>query len=235
MGVNIQCASTSSVGLTFINNVIYDFKETGNTGTSLTHSAGFRINGGSLHSFYYNSVNVNGYFSSSDTNCYSSALLVGSVDNTISDLRNNVLSNMMKSSNGLATSQTYALYVPSNYVFTSTDNNCYYSENINILGYNGTVITNIWDWRSYTGQDYSSKSDNPLFYSDLSLIPVVGSPLQFSAAFLQNIQKDITDAQRGGTPTIGAYENIFSNALPSVTTNMSASYIKQFTAEQAVI
>ena len=228
-GINIQNKNKNA---TIINNVIYDFKEYGATTSSagVYHSAGIRLNGGDSHKLYYNSINLNGTFISNDTNCYTSALLISSNECVNLDIRNNVFANNLKSTNSSQTSQTYAVYTLNASTFSQIDNNCYFSANPNVLAYNGASLNTLTAWAAFTGQDLLSKNGNPLFYSDSLLMPIVGSPLPFSGVYLPNVSTDIAGVQRNAMPSIGAYENTFSNTLPNVVTSVNVENLTQFTA-----
>jgi hypothetical protein len=184
-----------------VNNVIYDVASYGyNGGSEDDNGYGIVIASGGGYKVYYNSISMN--TNQTSTSGLPAAVNITSVvtaANSI-DLRNNIFAN----SQTIGT-QRYAIYCSaSNAVFSSINNNDYYTTGAN-LGYLTVNVLDLAAWKTATGQDNKSISADPLYTTWLQLLP--GTPCNGKAIALSAVTVDINGATRHFfKPTIGAYE-----------------------------
>jgi hypothetical protein len=214
----IGASSTSAIGLNFdgsannaqiINNSISYIRTTGySTSDNLYNPYGIRINGGTTHKLYYNSVYLSGtQLNTGTSGSKSAALMVSGTSTTTLDMRNNVFANTLT---GLAGSVSYSIYLSSSSNLTSStiDYNDYYvAGTYGMLGYlNGNVST-FPAWKTATGKDVNSINVDPLCNGYNNTAPMPGSLIVGKGIPISGILYDVKGDTRSITnPTIGAYE-----------------------------
>lgn len=210
-GINIVSGNNHSI----LNNVIYDIKTTNYSSTSTSFNAfGIRITSGTGHKIYYNSVNMYGNNTGTNTTCASAALLVTSALSTSLDIKNNIFNNKMTST--ATTKRFYAVWFPASYNFTSTNlnNNAYMVLGPATSHYVGTIgaatqIT-LADWKTF------SQFTNPA--NDVNSVPPANGAAPFIADNNLNIANNtLTLIESGATilPSIGLPNNdILLNTRP---------------------
>lgn len=198
-GINIVSGNNHTI----LNNVIYDIKTTNYSSTSTSFNAfGIRITSGANHKIYYNSVNMYGHNSGTNTTCASAALCVTSALSTGLDIKNNIFNNKMTST--ATTQRFYAVWFPASYNFTTTNlnNNAYMVLGPATSHYVGTIgaatqIT-LADWKTF------SQFTNPA--NDVNSVPPANGAAPFIADNnLKIANNTLTLIESGGTilPTIG--------------------------------
>ena len=143
------------------NNMIYDLSTYGNTSMYLV---GIRIAGGTNYKVYYNSVSISDSIGNPACGLVSSCLYISAAATNI-DIRNNIFSNRRL---GGTSPKNYAVHSPNTTTFLAIDNNDYWTTGA-VLGYFGADVATLTDWRTATGQDVNSISDDPHFISDTDL------------------------------------------------------------------
>jgi len=164
--LSISSSNTSSViaGIrtnagttTYSNNII-------NLGGSITTSyaiygiyeTGAASNNNNL---YFNTVYIGGTPSGTTSSTYA---LYNNANTNTRDFRNNILYNARS---GGTTGEHYAISVAGTTGLTIDYNDYYAPGTGGVLGYLGTDISTLTDWRTATGQDANSLSTNPTFFS----------------------------------------------------------------------
>ena len=168
-GINIS-ATFGTLGTLIANNLIYDISTDGEASSVTNNPFGIRINGGTNHKVYHNSVNLFGSFlaSTSTGADFSAPLIISSSSVTGVDIRNNIFSNSMTGPS--ASTKAYAIYAVSGVVFgTINKNNYYASGTYGVLGYFASDKTTLAAWKLATGQDLYSQNVNPMFTSNTNL------------------------------------------------------------------
>lgn len=224
-GIRIA-AENGTTGCKMYNNLIYDIRTSGNN-INFDNPFGIRIDGGINHKIYYNSINMYGAFRGSSSNPeqrFSSAILISTGSVSGMDIRNNIFKNKMTYDNvywPYDWPYVYAIYAVSGTTFSTIDYNDYYSSSSGAfynLGFLGTDIYTLTDWKTVTGQDIHSISSDPLFKSDSYLIPYPSSPVLRSGAPLLEVTTDYTGSERNIlNPSIGGYEAAYDNDGPVIT------------------
>ena len=141
--------------------MIYDLSTYGNTSMYLV---GIRIAGGTNYKVYYNSVSISDSIGNPASGLVSSCLYISAAATNI-DIRNNIFSNRRL---GGTSPKNYAVHSPNTTTFLAIDNNDYWTTG-SVLGYFGADVATLTDWRTATGQDVNSISDDPEFISDTDL------------------------------------------------------------------
>ena len=222
---------TANSNLIISNNIIYGVN--GSNSGGFTNSSSFGIglgiigNGGTFAtttggvSFYYNSVNLYGNYSNSNS-CVTAALVIGYYVTGL-DIRNNIFSNSLNNTSGTGSiSYSVYSYTENNLGLTTINYNNYYpltpaGANTNgLVGHISSINRpDIEAWKTGTGQDANSVSGNPGFTSETNLQPDINNNncwnLNSGAYPLETITTDILGAIRsttlaGGASDIGAYE-----------------------------
>ncbi len=83
----------------------------------------------------------------------------------------------------------------------------------NNIAYAGAAVEGLDDWTKLTS-DSTSRTVATTFVSDMVLMPSSGDQLAFATP-LSYVTTDLTGAQRGATPTVGAYEFTDNFAVPA--------------------
>ncbi|MBE0572436.1 MAG: hypothetical protein IH618_12905, partial [Ignavibacteriaceae bacterium] len=183
------------------NNMIYDLSTYGSVSMYLV---GIRITGGSNYKVFYNSVSISDSIANPASGMVSSCLYITGTSATNFDIRNNIFSNRRL---GGTSPKNYAVHSPNTTTFLAINNNDYWTTG-GVIGYFGADIATLTDWRTATGQDVNSISDEPHFISDTDLhinpafstVCDIGVPI---AAVTTDIDGD---ARSATTPDIGADE-----------------------------
>lgn len=214
-GIGISITGTTGSGSTIANNMIYGVLGDGN-GANIAgaNPFGIAITGGSGYNVYYNSVWMYGNRpSNAFTNAVSAGLYIGAATTSL-DIRNNIFSNTMTSSNASAGSN-YGIYSASaNTAFTSIDYNDYYAVSTTAgitkaVGFLGSNQLTINAWRTATGKDVNSFSGDPQFISQTNLHINNAVPTQVESAgvAIGAVTTDFDgDTRNATTPDVGADE-----------------------------
>jgi hypothetical protein len=209
-GVNISATATSNI--TIQNNFISDIITANYSLTSTTWNAfGIRITGGTNHKVYYNSINLYGNVTSGSSVGMSAALMVTVTVATGLDVRNNVFANSTVF--GVANSKSYAVYVPTGFVFGNINHNNYYVDGVHgVFGFYGADVSSLMDWTLLSLGDANSISANPIFTSGNDL-HAYSLAMYLTGTPIPGIVDDIDgDLRHATTPCIGADEFIlFTN------------------------
>jgi hypothetical protein len=218
-GINIETGAGCD-NINIINNAISDIKGTQST-SNFSNAFGIRINGGSNIRLYHNTVHL--YGPSVTTNLNSSTAL-GIYNTSLAglDIRNNIFSNNMTSSN--ANSKFFALTCYTPFPVSIFDNNDFISNSPQgVLMYSTTTsltnpiyTTTIDGLKTITNANAHSVTINPLFVNDSTLVPSFGT-VQGMGVALPEVSYDIFDSIRSATPTIGAYEKGVDSKSPVIT------------------
>ncbi|WP_124397838.1 fibronectin type III domain-containing protein [Thermaurantimonas aggregans] len=209
-GINCEAGNDHEV----INNEITNVRTVNYFIGTTFNAFGIRFNVGTNHKVYFNSVNLTGnYDNTNQTTAVSACLLVVS-SSTVVDVKNNNFVNQ-HSSNATGAKEFIAMWFPSGYNFASNlfsnHNNLFPPATNGFVAKVGTTAnvgnyTTLSDFQSFSNKDTNSISANPLFNSNLVLIPTnpalnnVGTPIS-------TVTNDITGAPRNATtPDIGCYE-----------------------------
>lgn len=198
-------SGTGNSGITIQNNAISELSSDGGGASTTYNPFGIMISGGSGYKIYYNSVNMCGSFGNMGSPNYSSALLIADASVSGMEMLDNVFANTMTGASG---SKCFAVYVPAGTTFSTIDYNDYYAGGSSgILGYYGSDITNLADWKTASGSDVHSQNADPVFQSNSDLRPGQTSPLLDAGTPITGITTDLLgDTRDGSTPTIGSYE-----------------------------
>lgn len=201
-----------------VNNAISGIFDNANKTSTLYFLSGIKIDGGTGHQIYHNSVNL--YGTSTATNAaanFSAALLVSSSSATGMNIRNNVFSNSRVSFTG---SKAFAIYIAGTTLPTGTTinyNDYYASGTQAVLGYLNADRPTLTDWQAITTQDANSVSLDPVFNSNTVLIPYTTSPLIGLGTPISTVTVDLLGNVRSASaPTLGAYENAGDVVAPSI-------------------
>jgi len=196
------------------NNMIYDLSTYGNTSMYLV---GIRIAGGSGYKVYYNSISINDTIGNPVAGLVSSCLFFSTA--TINaDVRNNIFFNTRTGNNP----KNYAVYSPNTSTFQFIDYNDYWTTG-NVIGYFGADVATLTDWRTTTGQDVNSISEDPHFISvtDLHINPEFSTVCDIGIP-IPGITTDIDgDLRSTLTPDIGADEYDCATATFQLSVNIA--------------
>jgi trimeric autotransporter adhesin len=219
-GIDIATGSLSS-NLNIYNNLLFDISGDGWNDITADAIIGIRINSGTGGiNIYNNSVNLFGNISRSiATTDISAAIYIGTISSNI-DIRNNIFSNTIANTTGVA--KAYSIYSDAiSSSFIHIDYNGYYSSGSQaVLGrFSATDYTTLAAWQGYSLQDSHSYFTNPLFASNYDLHPN-STLLNNTATPLSLVTTDFSGTTRSSTPDIGAYEFALK---PTVTTLQASS------------
>ncbi|MCW8805940.1 MAG: T9SS type A sorting domain-containing protein, partial [Ignavibacteriaceae bacterium] len=201
------------------NNMIYDLSTYGNTSMYLV---GIRIAGGSGYKVNYNSISINDAIGNPSPSMVSSCLYISTATTNL-DLRNNIFTNTRTGNDP----KNYAVFSPNTTTFTSVNYNDYWTTG-SVLGYFGSDISTLGDWRTATGQDLNSISKEVFFVSttDLHLTGTSNGDFDLAGIPIAGITTDIDDDIRNTTfPYMGADEAIIP--LPVELTSFGAEISKR--------
>lgn len=215
-GILITGTSPNNV---IVNNAITGIFDNANKTSTSYFLSGIKIDGGTGHQIYHNSVNLFGTATATNAAAnYSSALLVSSTSATGMNIRNNVFANSRVSYTG---SKAFAIYFAGTALPSGTviDYNDYYASGTQaVLGYLSVDRPTLTDWQAITTQDANSVSIDPIFNSNTVLIPYTNSPLVGLGTPISTVTVDLLGNTRSATaPTLGAYENAGDVVPPSIT------------------
>ncbi len=197
------------------NNIVSDITSYGSA-TVGANGYGIVFGGGGGYNVYYNTVAM--YTNQTSATGIPAAVYISSSISTANslDIRNNVFYTNQSVGAG-----AYGMYcAAANTVFLHLDNNIYYGANATIgkVGYLGSAISTIADWKIATGKDVSSLSVDPLFQSSTNFVPQIGSPVVSAGVTISGITTDYLGALRSvTTPSLGAYENAADVVGPVIT------------------
>ncbi len=217
-GQGISVNTTAPANIIISNNVIYGLKGHG-SGTMTNNSLGIAILGGGGYDVYFNSVNISdNRTSTSSTDLHACMYIAGSV--TAVNMRDNVFS--MTAAAGNAAGKTYGIYcLSANTAFTSINYNDFYAPGTSnrFAGFLTSDRTTLADIQAGFGQNVNSLVADPLFNSNINLVPQLGSPLSAAGENpnATGITVDYLGVTRAATPTIGAYDNAGDAASPVIT------------------
>ncbi len=206
--------SGTSSHLLCYNNFFYDILSSG-SGTAQNYSvavlSGDPSNSG--EQFYYNSIYLSGYDSSTSSVSRSDGFSIGGGVSAYR-VKNNIVVNTMTFAGGSAGNRGYCIYLPSAAWpagSVSNHNDYYPAGSQGVVGFlNGANRTTLSDWKSGSSQDANSVSADPLFLSSSDLHIQSGgtsSPVIGQAEAVTGIMADIDgDVRNSVTPDIGADE-----------------------------
>ena len=222
-GVVYGPGATTNTGTTEIsNNMIYNIKGDGDSEGSLVTNMGYLPqgicvfnNGTAGVNIYDNSIYLSGAYLGLSFN--GSSACIG-VANTVGagsvNIRNNALQNSMTTiSTGVG--ETMAIWVAgsssSNTIFADINYNDYYvNGQFPKIGYLNTFSTTLADWKTATGKDLNSISENPQFTgtTNLHVLLTTNSALNNNGVSIAGITDDIDGNTRvhAWAPDIGADE-----------------------------
>lgn len=215
----VQTASTE--GNTFANNFVQ--LAPGDFGATTPELRGISHQGGNIN-VYFNSVRVGG---ANTTGLDSSMGFRRTTTTGITDLRNNIFYNTRVAGSG---GKRHFGIVLNNTANLTSNNNAYYADGpTGILGStdgSATNITTLADWRTATGQDGQSVSQNPNFLSatDLHINTAIPTQLESGGTPIAGIIDDFDgNARNATTPDIGGDEGTFlpQDLTPPVITHTS--------------
>jgi hypothetical protein len=203
-GINIATATGVS-NILIANNFISDIVTVKYSATSTTWNPfGIRIVGGANIRIYNNSINLFGEPTLGSSASMSACLLVTAAVTGL-DVRNNIFANSMTGNTG---SKSYCVYKVTAVTFTTSNYNDYYpSGPFGLFGYSGSGdVSTLAAWRTLTGQDVNSISENPNFFTDINLHTFSAS-VNNIAQPLAEVPDDIDgDLRHPTTPDMGADE-----------------------------
>jgi len=205
-GISVDLASLGS-NVTIANNILYDITGDGTSNIYSYGTAGIKISGISTDvKVYYNSICLSGMISrSAASNDISAAIHVWTSATQI-DIRNNIFSNSLENTTGVA--KAYGIYsdAPAT-AFTNLDyNNYFITGREAVFGYiGGSDKANLAAWQSATGKDANSITSDPAFNSPSVLVPYPGSPALDRCPAL-SVTDDYLGTARPIPTSMGAYE-----------------------------
>jgi hypothetical protein len=173
-------------------------------------------------SIYFNTIYIYGTLPSSVLTDYNSyGISKRNVSNAF-NIKNNIVFNARNKTDGY--SKNFAIYVSNTTGTLDFNYNDYYVTGTGgVLGYwNNSDRSNLALWKSSSGKDANSISQNPNFISvpnDLRIHQ--GSPVLAAGTPISGITDDIEGNSRNETtPSIGAYENAFVPTNPPNCANL---------------
>jgi len=217
-GIDINTGNSTSAILVY-NNAISGISGDGYDNLSTDAITGIRIDGttGSIK-LNHNSVNLSGKIMGSNPGNISTALYIGRNVSGIG-LLNNIFVNSIEDIKENATA--YAIYsdAPKESFSEINFNNYYASGSEGILGYSGSNLLELADWKAATGQDVNSVSFLPAFLSDTDLHIVnsghSGTPVPEVTTDADGVKRDANH------PDIGAYETTGTGSIKDVSADHS--------------
>ncbi|MEJ5245484.1 MAG: right-handed parallel beta-helix repeat-containing protein [Bacteroidota bacterium] len=215
----IWIGGTSPNNCILVNNEIAGVFDNSNKTTVSYALAGIRIVAGTGHQIYHNSVNLFGTATATNAAAnLSAALFITSTSTNGLNIRNNIFVN---SREGYTGSKAYAIYLAGTGNLTSSTinyNDYYVSGSQAVLGFVGNDCVSLNDWQAVVTQDLNSVTLNPLFNSNIKLIPFTGSPVVGLGTPIATVTTDILGNARSATaPTLGAYEQAGDFVPPTIT------------------
>ena len=237
----IRADVSTNATATLYNNFVYSLTHSigGSTATATPVIQGIAANVGSTRgivNIYHNSANI----AASNTNATCTAFYTSSGTAVV---KNNVFSNTGTSS--LSTAKQYAIYYNSG-TLTSDYNDLYVATgNNNFIGYYNAEQSTLANWKSATGNDASSRNENPPFVSPTDLHIPAGTSTELESSgtpvSVTNVTTDIDGQTRpgpagsvnggGNAPDMGADE-FDGKPVPLMT--YSSSEATQTTAKTCV-
>lgn len=209
---------SNSFGIDIINNSIFGIKGIGSDIPQYSIAGIFLENTVQYANLFYNSVNLYGNISRPEAVSDKSFALYSNLS-ALLNLKNNILINGIQNLSG--NSSAYSFYNASallNSLYSINYNDYYVSGNQGILGYHNGNRTTLSEWKTATGKDSNSFSENPYFIADTNLQLSDWTNLFHSSTSVPGISDDILGILRHSTtPSIGAYENFLDVYGPRIT------------------
>jgi len=204
-GIDVNTGSLNS-NLTIANNSISQIMGDGSSTVSSNAIVGIRLLGtsGGINIFF-NSVNLSGTLNRSGAFADVSAAFYAAATITDLDIRNNIFYNNLNNISG--NSKAYAFYsdAPAE-AYTKINYNDYFGGGPEgVLGYMGTVRTNLASWQTATLQDGGSINQDPWFASATDLHPA-NPGIDNKGYYLMFLPKDIDGIARTNPPDMGSFE-----------------------------
>jgi hypothetical protein len=215
IGIRANASTVIPTTLGVYNNFVYNLRS-GYTGAAtatraikgiFTMSAGGGTGSQNINVDFNNvSIDV-----SSNPNISSTCFEIGSVS-TLNNTRDNIFGNFTGAQAGVAKHYTYR--TPGANTIGSAGSTCNFNDLYIANATNGFVglanatdLATLANWQAtITGQDANSVSFDPLFVSNTADLHVTAIALIGAGTAVSGISKDIDNANRPGTPTIGADE-----------------------------
>jgi len=227
-GININ----GGTAVVIANNVIVDMTTSNRGNSATTQATGIRLQTGSGHKLWYNTVHMNGVHPQTTGGAATAALHVVSTAVSGLEVKNNIFANTMSTP---STSTTYfvAVWLAQNYPFATNvfDNNAYFVADHpqNLVARFGTLISQVFcptldDFLPVSRVNNPTNNTNsiplgakvpPTFVSatDVRPNPALPTLLESGAVFISQLDSpntDFTGIQRpafgGAAPDMGAYE-----------------------------
>lgn len=208
----VVCPATS--GTTSISNNTIAAVTSAATPSDFT--AGIYAGGGagSTTQIYFNSISMTG---STGRTTPSHALAIGG-SNPVVDIKNNILYNTSTGAGSYAFCTAYSTFtnLTFNYnsLFTSGANSLFAGTGSISAP---TAQANLATLNATISGGANSISSDPLYNSTTNLQPSTGSPVLAAGITIGGVSTDIQGVTRGGSPSIGAYENGLDALAPTIT------------------
>jgi trimeric autotransporter adhesin len=204
-GIDVNTGSLYS-NITISNNSVSQISGDGWNTFGSNSIVGIRLlgNTGGV-SIFFNSVSLSGTISRSGALADVSAAFYAAAGVTGLDVRNNIFTNSLNNSTGLA--RAFSIYsdAPAS-AYTKINFNNYYSGGQEaILGYMGGVALNLAAWQAASLQDEFSFDMDPLFVSPTDLHPT-SNGLDNKGFYMSVLPADLSGVQRTDPPDMGAFE-----------------------------
>lgn len=228
-GININ----GGTGVVIANNVIVDMTTSNRGNSATTQATGIRLQAGTGHRLWYNTVHLNGVHSMTTGAAATAALHIVGTGVSGLEVKNNIFSNTMSTPSTSTGVYFVAVWFAQNYSFATNtfDNNAYFVANSsqNLVARFGTLISQVFcptldDFLPVSRVGNAANNTNsiplgakvpPTFVSATDVRPDVSLPtlLESGGVFISQLDSPNTDiagllrpAFGGSAPDMGAYE-----------------------------
>lgn len=218
-GFYVTGSTSAGINCTITNNIIYNLTSTNYSASSTVYNPfGINLNAGTGHKVYFNSVNMYGSQSGTNTaGTLSSAFICSGTGVTGIDVRNNSFANSLTGQTG---SKSYSIYLSGTANLTGSTinyNDYYASGTYGVLGYLTSDRTTLTNWQSATSQDANSFVLDPNYNANDNLRPSLGSNLLTRGTPITTVTTDyLSNSRSATTPTVGAYESAGDFGGPAI-------------------
>mgnify|MGYP001627153071 CR=1 FL=1 len=228
-GININ----GGTGVMIANNVIVDMTTSNRGNSATTQATGIRLQAGTGHRLYYNTVHLNGVHPQTTGAAATAALHIVATAVSGLDVKNNIFANTMSTPSTSTGIYFVAVWFAQNYSFATNtfDNNAYFvaDSSQNLVARFGTLLSQVFcptldDFLPVSRVGNAANNTNsiplgakvpPTFLSatDVRPNPAVPSLLESGGIFISQLDSPNTDiaglerpAFGGSAPDMGAYE-----------------------------